>query len=73
MKTKEVHYQRKFSLGNYETETLGLTIELEDGEKFTDAMSAARKAVMSQASVASKPQTKPVQELNSLLVGKAQG
>lgn len=72
MKTKEVSYVRKFSLGNYETETLGVTIELDEGEKFVDAIAAARKAVMSQASVASKPQTKPVQELNSLLV-KTQG
>jgi hypothetical protein len=73
MKTKEVCYERKFNLGNYETETIGIVVQVEDGEKFTDVLSQARKAVLSQGVSTGKPQPAKVQELQSLLERKAQG
>lgn len=49
MQVKQVTYERVFNLGNYETERIGLVLELDAGEKFSEAMIMARKAVLSQA------------------------
>ena len=49
MKAKLVRYERVFRLGNYESERIGIDIELEDGDKAIDALTHARKFVYSQA------------------------
>lgn len=72
MKTKEVHYERKFNLGNYETETIGIVVQLDEGEKFTDVLNQARKAVLSQGISTARPQPAKVQELQMLLEKKSQ-
>lgn len=67
MKTKEVWYERKFNLGNYETETIGLLVVLDDGEKFPDALSVARKAVLSQGVSPARPRSSAVRELQAVM------
>lgn len=67
MKVTSVSYSRKFNLGNYEMEEIGLVLELEEGEKFGDAMLMARKAVLSQATKREKPQSVGATELEKML------
>lgn len=67
MKTKEVYYERKFNLGNYETETIGIMVVLDEGEKFADVLSTARKAVLQQGVSLPKPKSAPVRELQAVL------
>ena len=46
MKAKEVSYRRVFALGNFETETYSVTVELEDRDESVQlAIEAARKHV----------------------------
>lgn len=71
MRTKEITYERKFALGNYEMETIGICVEVDEGEKFAEVLGKCRKAVLSQASAPSRPQSNPTKELNSLLADKA--
>jgi|688.fasta_scaffold05059_21 hypothetical protein len=61
MKTSEVRYSRKFNLGNYETEEIGIVVMVEEGEKFGDVLSVARKAVLSQG------KQSPAKELQAVL------
>lgn len=67
MKAKQVTYERKFNLGNYETETISLTVELDEGEKFNDALSIARKAVLAQGAAIPRAQSSAAKDLQSLL------
>jgi len=67
MKVTSVSYTRKFNLGNYESEEIGLVLELEDGEKFSEAMIQARKAVLSQATNRPKVQSIGASELEKKL------
>jgi hypothetical protein len=67
MKTKEVHYERKFNLGNYETESIGILVVVEEGEKFADVLNAARKAVLQQGVTIPKPRSASVRELQAVL------
>ena len=67
MKAKEVTYERKFNLGNYETETISLTVELESGEKFADVLSIVRKAVLAQGAAIPRAQSSAAKHLQSLL------
>jgi hypothetical protein len=71
MKSKEVWYERKFNLGNFETETIGLLVVVEDGEKFGDVLAAARKAVLQQGSNIPRPKSAAVKELLGVLDKKA--
>lgn len=73
MKTKEVYYSRKFNLGNYETEEIGILVVLDEGEKFADVLSTARKAVLQQGVSLPKPKSAPVRELQAVLDKKANG
>jgi hypothetical protein len=45
MKAKTVRYEKKFNLGNYETEVVGIELELNEGEKASDALALAKKFV----------------------------
>lgn len=67
MRTKEVYYSRKFNLGNYETEEIGILVVLDEGEKFADVLSTARKAVLQQGVSLPRPKSAPVKELQAVL------
>lgn len=67
MKTKEVYYERKFNLGNYETESIGILVVLDEGEKFADVLNTARKAVLQQGVNLPRPKSAPVKELQAVL------
>lgn len=71
MKTKEVYYERKFNLGNYETESIGILVVLDEGEKFADVLNTARKAVLQQGVAIPKAKSAPVRELQAVLDRKA--
>lgn len=71
MKVKELVYERKFNLGNFETETIGITVVLDEGEKFVDALGQARKAVMSSTLALTRPQSPAAKDLNALLGNKS--
>jgi|688.fasta_scaffold241928_3 hypothetical protein len=73
MKTKEVYYERKFNLGNYETESIGILVVVEEGEKFADVLNTARKAVLQQGVMLPKPKSAPVRELQAVLDKKTNG
>lgn len=45
MKATKVIYQRRFNLGDYEGEVIGVEVEIEEGEKFKDVLDNARKCV----------------------------
>lgn len=70
MKLKEVVYERKFNLGNYETETIGVCMVVDDGDKFNDVLGAARKAVMSSTIALTRPQSNATKDLNAVLEKK---
>lgn len=67
MRTKEVYYERKFNLGNYETESIGILVVLDEGEKFADVLNTARKAVLQQGVSLPRPKSAPVKELQAVL------
>jgi hypothetical protein len=71
MKTKEVYYERKFNLGNYETESIGILVVVEEGEKFADVLNTARKAVLQQGVSVAKPKSAQAKELQAVLDRKA--
>lgn len=70
MKLKEIVYERKFNLGNYETETIGLCMVIDEGETFKDAVNIARKAVLSQSTALTRPQSNATKDLNLVLEKK---
>jgi len=70
MKLIEVVYERKFNLGNFETETIGVAMVVDEGEKFSDVLGAARKAVMSQTMALTRPQSSAAKDLNVVLEKK---
>ena len=45
MKTKEVSYRRVFSLGDYQTETYGVTIEMIESTDVQEAINLARTTI----------------------------
>lgn len=47
-KAKEVIYIRTFSLGSFEGEKIGITLEIEEGDKAADVLAQAKKFVASQ-------------------------
>lgn len=49
-KAKEVIYIRTFSLGQFEGEKIGITLELEEGDKASDVLAQAKKFVVSMKS-----------------------
>lgn len=67
MKTKEVYYERKFNLGNYETESIGILVVVDEGEKFADVLNTARRAVLQQGVSLPKPKSAPVRELQAVM------
>lgn len=71
MKLIEVVYERKFNLGNFETETIGVAMVVDEGEKFSDVLGAARKAVMSQTMALTRPQSSAAKDLNVVLEKKS--
>lgn len=71
MKLIEVVYERKFNLGNFETETIGVAMVVDEGEKFADVLGAARKAVMSQTMALTRPQSSAAKDLNVVLEKKS--
>ena len=73
MKTNEIWYSRKFNLGNYESEEIGILVVVEEGEKFTDVLNAARKAVLSQGASQTKTKSGAVRELQAVLERKTSG
>lgn len=70
MKLKEIVYERKFNLGNYEMETIGICMVVEEGEKFADVLAVARKAVTSQTLALTRPQSSAAKDLNAVLEKK---
>ena len=73
MKLKEVVYERKFNLGNYETETIGVCMVVDEGDKFSDVLSQARKAVMSSTIALTRPQSNATKDLNAVLEKRSAG
>lgn len=73
MKLKEVVYERKFNLGNYETETIGVAMVVDDGDKFGDVLAAARKAVMASTIALTRPQSNATKDLNAVLEKRSAG
>lgn len=69
MKAKEVHYERKFYLGDYESETIGIVVSLDDGEKAADALAVARKLVTAQSTKRPKAQSSSAVELEKQILG----
>ena len=67
MRTKEIQYSRKFNLGNFETEDIGVVLELDEGEKAVEALAIARKLVLQQATQRPKPQSSSAAELEKQL------
>lgn len=47
MKAKTIKYERVINLGNYESERIGIEIELEGGERAAAALDLAKKFVSS--------------------------
>lgn len=45
MKTKEISYRRVFSLGDYQTETYGVTIEMIESTDVQEAIELARREI----------------------------
>jgi hypothetical protein len=70
MKLKEIVYERKFNLGNYETETIGVCMVADEGEKFSELLAVARKAVMSQTIALTRPQSSAAKDLTVVLEKK---
>jgi hypothetical protein len=68
MKAKEIYYEKKFNLGNYETETIGLLVVVEEGEKFSDVLQLARKAVLAAGTKVDRPGS--AKELTQLIASK---
>lgn len=73
MKLKEVVYERKFNLGNYETETIGVCMVVDEGDKFSEVLAQARKAVMSNTIALTRPQSTATKDLNRVLENKGSG
>ena len=73
MKLKEVVYERKFNLGNYETETIGVTMVVDEGDKFADVLASARKAVMASTIALTRPQSSATKDLNAVLEKRSAG
>ncbi len=73
MKLKEVVYERKFNLGNYETETIGVCMVVDEGDKFNEVLAQARKAVMSNTIALTRPQSSATKDLNRVLENKCSG
>jgi cell fate regulator YaaT (PSP1 superfamily) len=45
MKMSEITYNRTFNLGNFNSERIGVRIEINEGESVTDALQAAKQLV----------------------------
>lgn len=45
MKTQSIVYNKTFSLGNYENEKIGVTIEIQEGDDVNKAIQKAREFV----------------------------
>lgn len=45
MKAKQIYYKKLFSLGGYENEEIGVTIEIEEGETAAEVIKTAREYV----------------------------
>ena len=71
MKLREIVYERKFNLGNYEMETIGVCMVVDEGEKFAEVLAVARKAVMSQTLALTRPQSSATKDLNAVLEKKS--
>jgi len=71
MKLKEIVYERKFNLGNYEVETIGVVAQVDEGEKFADVLATCRRAVMSQTIALTRPQSSATKDLNLVLEKKS--
>ena len=52
MKLRELTYSRKFNIGNYQTEEIGVVMGVDEGEKGADVLVKMKAFVLSQASEA---------------------
>jgi hypothetical protein len=59
MKALTITYQRVFNLGNYESERVEITLQVEEGERAQDVLDAAKRFVTGQA-VKTSPQAPAV-------------
>lgn len=73
MKLKEIVYERKFNLGNYEVETIGVVAQVEEGEKFAEVLANCRRAVLSQTIALTRPKSTATADLNLVLEKKGSG
>jgi hypothetical protein len=48
MKIKEIYYEIKVPIAQFHQETIGFTMELAEGERVSEAVSAARKVAAAQ-------------------------
>jgi hypothetical protein len=70
MKLKEIVYGRKFNLGNYETEEITVCMVVDEGEKFSDVLGAARRAVLGATIALTRPQSSATKDLNAVVEKK---
>lgn len=49
MKALTITYQRVFNLGNYESERVEITLQIEEGERAQDVLDQAKKFVNGQS------------------------
>lgn len=45
MRVTTIHYERTFNLGNYESQKLGVTVELGEGDNPLEALTRAKNFV----------------------------
>lgn len=65
MKATKITYQRCFNLGDYENEVIGVEVEIEEGEKFKDALDNARKCVEKMSKKPVHKEVTPLQYENA--------
>lgn len=68
MRVKELSYGRVSNLGNYETERLECTVELEEGDSPKEALNRARKFVHTNLDIEEeRPDAEEVREAKKVL------
>lgn len=60
MKAITITYQRVFNLGNYESERIEITLQVEEGETAQQVLDAAKRFVLRQLPPASKSGDPPL-------------
>jgi hypothetical protein len=62
MKALTITYQRVFNLGNYESERVEITLQVEEGERAQDVLDAAKRFVTGAGRQAQPPYEEKIGE-----------